>query len=327
MFADDSPMYSFEEGSSASRGDEAEAPPTFALTSTAIKRKKQEGGSSGSRSEQEFDTNSLVGFPDEMPKKRPVGRPRGSGRKKTYSQIHQDIQQQQQQQQQDKSAPIAIPPQEQPDYIAPLVNKKMEDLERRRNEKVENDKKKYNLPKDAAAAPKVAWEEGVTGGDDEEDNERSRLYKDVEDNHRLWPHLKEGCKKKLTPRSSVRDLEDELQRCQNVKKTDKALMALKAFDVFSANITEYLLVYGLKMHDFEGLGELAEATQGACEDTLKELAVKYRDRLSLSPELAYLFFSAMRASAVAKANRERRQERAPPAADYAKANLQGYEDL
>lgn len=319
-------MYSFEEGpgSSASRGDED--PPTFALTSTAIKRKKQEGGSSGSRSEQEFDT--LVGlpdvrYPDELPKKRPVGRPRGSGKKKSYSQLHQDIQQQQQQQ--ERSTPISIPTPQEPDYIAPLVNKKMEDLERRRSEKVENDKKKYNFPKDAA--PKVAWDEGVTGGDDEEDKERSRLYKDVEDNHRLWPHLKEGCKKKLTPRSSVRDLEDELQRCQNVKKTDKALMAMKAFDIFSAKVTEYVLYDCLNWRDAEGLGELAEATQGACEDTLKELAVKYRDRLSMSPEVAYLFFSAMRLRMVMKANKERRQERAPPAADYAKANLQGYEDL
>lgn len=105
--------------------------------------------------------------------------------------------------------------------------------------------------------------------------------------HEWWPYLQENSlKQNWTMRNSVKDMDEELNRCRKMKKKAKVLSIVKSMDSMIDSGTETFLK---KMHiPANGFAQIAREQNSLWDDELKELAIEYGDSLLMGPGARYI---------------------------------------
>jgi hypothetical protein len=118
---------------------------------------------------------------------------------------------------------------------------------------------------------------------------KKELLGKIEMYYRYFPELEKSCprKGKWSQKTALRDLEGELFRCDNELTLERSLMTMKKADLMLKFAFEKLMIHGFNV-PAHGLAAEAEKSQVLIEKELKELAIKYKDYLDLTPETRYL---------------------------------------
>lgn len=173
-----------------------------------------------------------------------------------------------------------------------LANKKIQELEKQRNEihqaRLNKEREKHQDPH--TKGPNVVqWNDTYIG--DVSDIQHLKitegLLKTIDKFHNYFPVLKETCPvKKFTVNTPAARLEEEIRRCKEVKSSQKALAGVLAIDKCLNQLTQYALIeYGIPA---QGLCDVADVERELEMDCFKELAILYGDWMDVSPELKYI---------------------------------------
>jgi hypothetical protein len=164
---------------------------------------------------------------------------------------------------------------------------------------------------------------------EEEANEEFEIKREflqkIEMYYQYFPELQASCprKTKWSLKSSIKDLEGELFRCDNELSLKRSLYSVKKADLFLKFAIEKLLVHGFAV-PAHGLAAEAEKSQVLIESELKELAIKYKDWLDVSVECRYICNLVQQVGAVLQRNDELIKQRSE---NMSKVNMNKYDDL
>lgn len=149
----------------------------------------------------------------------------------------------------------------------------------------------------------VEWNDN--GEDDsQESREKKKALKKIEMLYSFYTHLKDSNTRrgKWSMKCSQRDLDEELLRCDHELEIARALDFVQKLDLGLNFAAEKILVNGFDI-PVNGLAFEAKRSQDMMEEELKDLAIKYHDRLKAGPEVRYLVKFALRINMVLEANK------------------------
>lgn len=198
--------------------------------------------------------------------------------------------------------------QEKKDTVAKLSEKAARDLERE-IKKAQSEK---------TTATKQGVEYGYAAKLSKEEMEvKEKLLKKINMYYSFYSELEESNtrKGKWSLGTPVKDLEDELQRCEKKLQLERAYGTMCTVDTLFNYFVEGVCIkgFGVPVH---GLAAEAKNSREVVEDELKELSIKYCDYLETGPELRYLMKMAQRVNLVLSRNTAMMQRKAGPSEDY-----------
>lgn len=219
---------------------------------------------------------------------------------------------------------------------AALTEKHMKELDAQRRERVKEDikKKKYEFSEMLGMGGPGFDYGGMDALPDGED-QAERMLKmkhmtTISMTHQYFPHLARSCprKAKFSLKTPLREMEDEINRCTNEQKQRRALDMITKLDSMLDSVTETVLVRGMGIRA-QGIGQAAQDGPCDIEDELKEMAIKYRDKMDMSVEMRYFLKKFQLITAVIDYNERMYGSRSPDATtvDPTAVNMGKYEDL
>lgn len=171
--------------------------------------------------------------------------------------------------------------------------------------------------------------EGLAGTDEETAEKLMKMkhLTTIEMNYQYFPYLAASCPRrtKFSLKTPLRDLEDEINRCNNEKKQRRALALMKKLDIFTNWALQQVAIHGFQVRA-QGLAKLAEEDQELVEDELKELAIEWRDVVDVSPTARYFVKTMQRMGELIERN-DKVYGSKNPEMDLSQVNMEDYADL
>lgn len=150
---------------------------------------------------------------------------------------------------------------------------------------------------------------GIEGGyaatmDDEEMQFKNGLLQKINMYYKFYEELEATNERrgKWSLKTSVKDLQDEIARCERSLAMDRAFSTMKHMDFFLNFIVETLAIKAFSV-PCHGLAAESKKSQALVEEELKELSIKYHEWLDMGPETRYFFKFAQRVGVVLERNR------------------------
>lgn len=139
--------------------------------------------------------------------------------------------------------------------------------------------------------------------EEEDMMKKQALLTKISQYHNAFPFLKESCPiKKPSTKQSLKWLIEEVSRCKSELDNKNAYETIKHLDIILNWAVEKTSInwFGIPA---QGLSKVAKESQELVEQELRELSVKYADRLATGPEYRYGMKFLSRLSAVIDANK------------------------
>ncbi len=294
-------------------------PPPGGLTNSAIKAKQVSFGAEEIR---EY----------EVPKKRGRGRPKGSTNKgKQKENANPNCPDEYRNQKSIYADTTEFKNQETPsEKWKQQTDRHMQELEvqRRMLEKERVQEKKFEFTKMLGGGPGVDY--NTEEGDSDETAEkliRMKHLNTIAMYHQFFPKLAASCPRrtKFSLKTPLRELEDEINRCKSVLKQDRAIDTVEKLDTFLDYGMEQMAIHGFGIRA-QGLAAKGQASRAVVEEELKELAIKYSDKLDMSVEWRYLMKKLQLFGMVIEEN-ERLYGSKSPQVDPSSVNMEQYAEL
>lgn len=139
---------------------------------------------------------------------------------------------------------------------------------------------------------------------DEEMQYKNGLLQKINMYYRFYEDLEATNERrgKWSLKTSTKDLQDEIARCERSLAMDRAFNTMKQMDVFLNYFVETLAIKAFSV-PCHGLAAESKKSQMLVEEELKELSIKYHEWLDMGPETRYLFKFAQRVGMVLDRNR------------------------
>jgi hypothetical protein len=171
--------------------------------------------------------------------------------------------------------------------------------------------------------------EGLAGTDEETAEKLMKMkhLTTIEMNYKYFPYLAASCPRrtKFSLKTPLRDLEDEINRCNNEKKQRRALALMKKLDIFTNWALQQVAIHGFQVRA-QGLAKLAEQDQELVEEELKELAIEWRDVVDVSPTARYFMKTMQRMGELIEKNDQVYGSKNPQV-DLSQVDMDAYRDL
>ncbi len=169
----------------------------------------------------------------------------------------------------------------------------------------ELDQQMREAKKTQAKQAKEAFEKGYEQALSEEElATKTNLLQQIKMYYRYYENLEATNERrsKWSLKTSIKDLQDEVTRCQDTLKMDRAYHTMGQLDVFFNYFIETVGIkaFGVPCH---GLAAEAKQSQFIVEEEIKELSIKYHEYLDMGPETRYLLRVAQRFNTVLERNR------------------------
>jgi hypothetical protein len=183
-----------------------------------------------------------------------------------------------------------------------LANKRLDELNNRQSTPTTPIASRDSTPIKKRVDRGVSYN-SVGSEDDPEVMEKLRILKRLDLTYKYHPHLLESCprKKPWGIDASIKALQDEERRVQFEKNSDNALEVLKQLDVLVHFGIEQVCVQGFD-YRAEGLAAKAKQSQADAMEIFQNLAIKYGDYFTMSPESQYFFRIVQNTAAVIQMN-------------------------